>query len=70
MTARRAVAVIVVVGAALLLVHALNSQSAQERYEDKIASCRSFAIEGRDNLMPLCHEELRELQREAAEEGR
>jgi hypothetical protein len=35
----------------------------EESVEEKIASCRQLAIEGRDDLLAGCREELREMQR-------
>lgn len=39
-----------------------NGCAGSESVGDKIASCRQFAIEGRDDLLEVCRQELRELQ--------
>lgn len=63
------IAAVFLAGGTLLAV-AAQPDSATQRYEDKIARCQSFAIEGRSDDVNACRSELGPLLREAQAEQR
>lgn len=53
---------LVVVALLALVVTGASSCGGGESKAEITKRCRSYAIEGRDDLMPLCWKELREAQ--------